>query len=215
MSELSAPTPDQRWHRCRNTDSVALEAYGLVKVAGASAENSRMVLQVQRPKKSDAYTEALAALGPAKIDAGRYGWCTFDWPAWVRYDAAETPAVGQLWGPQDDSTRLVKGNIGFMPLGAGLAEPDRVLVDHRTHYRKANWIRFSLPSAGLQTTDASVDDCTVEDSWDGFSPGSAVTVYNPAISSDYLFQGDSGDVGLAFYDPIEDRYHIAQMECPG
>ena len=214
MSEISPPTPDQRWHRCRNLDSVALESYGLAKVTGASVSAGRIVLEVKRPKKSDAYTEALVALAPAAIPVNHIGWCTFDWPSWVRYDTAEQPEAGELWGPQDDSTRLKQGAIGFLTLGEGVAQPDRVLVDHRPHYRKANWIRFELPSGGLTTAMASVANCDVLHAWDGFSPGDSVTVYNVEISQGYLFQGDAGNVGLAFYDPNEDRYHMMQMECP-
>lgn len=214
MSELSPPTPDQRWARCRNVDSVGLESFGLVKVNGATTSGGRIVLEVRRPQQTDAFTEALAALGPAAIGAGRVGWCTFDWPAWVRYDTADTPAAGQLWGPQDDSTRLKQGHIGFLTLGPGFSQPDRVLVDHRPHYCKANWIRFKLPAGGLTTSMASAAGCSVEYAWDGFSPGSSVTIYNIALESGYLFQGDAGAVGLAFYDPNQDRYHMAQLECP-
>jgi hypothetical protein len=89
-----------------------------------------------------------------------------------------------------------------------------VLVDHRSHYRKANWIRFKLPGGGLSTSTASVADCTVDFYWDGFSPGETVTVHNVPLAADYLFQGDADDVGLAFYDPNEDQYHLVQMECP-
>ncbi|MEQ8788884.1 MAG: hypothetical protein RIC55_21410 [Pirellulaceae bacterium] len=214
MSEVSPPTPDQRWLRCRNGDTVPLESYGLAKITGATVAAGRVVLEVKRPKKSDAYTEALVALGPASMAEGRIGWCTFDWPSWVRYDTAQQPAAGELWGPQDDSTRLKQGAIGFLTLGTGVAQPDRVLVDHRPHYRKANWIRFELPSGGLTTSMASIANCSVVHAWDGFSPGETVTVYNIELAEDWLFEGDAGDVGLAFYDPNEDRYHMMQMECP-
>lgn len=76
----------------------------------------------------------------------------------------------------------------------------------------AKWIHFTLPSA-LATTDASKASCTVYDYWQGGSPGSTVTVYNPAASSNYIFAGDSGARGLACYDDIEDKYKIVQLQC--
>lgn len=214
MTDVSPPTPDQRWHRCRNIDTAELEAYGLVKMRGTNVVRSRIVLDVQRPHQNDGYNQLLAAIGPTSIGVGKYGWCTADWPAWVRYDTADTPQAGQIWGPITSSTRIGKGHVGFQTLGGGVASPDRVLVDHQSHYHNASWIRFALPSAGLATTDEYVDGCDVLDWWDGFDPGSTVRVYNFLLDSGYLFEGQSGAVGLAFYDPNSDRYIVAQLECP-
>jgi hypothetical protein len=214
MSNVSPPTPDQRWHRCKNIDTVPLEAYSLVKSRGTKAVRSRIVLDVVRPHESDGYSQLVGALGPTSIGVGQFGWCTFDWPAWVRYDDADTPEAGQIWGTETNSGRLKKGKPGFQTLGGGAGSPVRVLVDHQPHYRKAAWIRFQLPEGGLATTDQHVDDCDVLEWWDGFDPGSTVRVYNFQLDAGFLFEGEADAVGLAFYDPLTDRYYIAQMECP-
>lgn len=78
---------------------------------------------------------------------------------------------------------------------------------------QARWIRF-VANGAYATTDASatVDGVTY---YDGYEPASPVTtVYNLAISSNYLFEGDDNDVGYALYDPDSDKYYIWQMECP-
>jgi hypothetical protein len=214
MTDVSPPTPDQRWFRCKNADSVSLDGYGLVKVNGANVVRSRMVFDVKRPLASDGYSQLVATLGPTSVAVGKYGWCTFDWPAWVLYDTADAPASGQLWGPETNSLRLKKGQVGFLALGGGVGPPDRVLVDHQPNYHNAGWIRFKLPSGGMATTDQYVDGCTVLDWWAGFDPGSTTRVYNFPLNVDFLFEGVESAVGLAFYDPLEGRYYTVQMECP-
>jgi hypothetical protein len=214
MSDVSPPTPDQRWHRCKNVDSVALDGHGLAKITSMNTVRSRSVLNVRRPVKADGFANTLAALGPTRIAPGGFGWCTLDWPAWVLYDTDTSPAAGQIWGPQDNSVLIKKGHTGFMTMGGGFGSPERVLVDHQSHYRKANWIRFALSANGLTTDDASVSGCEVLDWWDGFDPGSTVTVHNLQLETALLFEGAAGAVGLAFYDPLTDTYHIAQLECP-
>jgi hypothetical protein len=176
---------------------------------------SRSVFNLRLPTQGDAYANTLVALGPARIAPDGHGWCTLDWPAWVRYDTAAAPAAGQIWGPQTGSVRIKQGHNGFLAMGGGFGSPERVLVDHQSHYRKANWIRFALPAGGMTTAHSSASGCAVLDWWDGFNPGSSVTVNNFSLSVGRMFEGDEGAVGLAFYDPVNDNYQIAQMECPG
>lgn len=78
---------------------------------------------------------------------------------------------------------------------------------------KAKWIYFTLPSA-LAVTDASKASCTVTLFCQGSDPGATVTVWNMPASTNYIFSGASGNKGAAFYDDINDKYRIIQLECP-
>jgi hypothetical protein len=79
--------------------------------------------------------------------------------------------------------------------------------------QKARWIRFQL-AADLGHEDADAQ-ANVLDYWDGCDPdpnAAGVTVNNCATSSQYLFAGASGAIGLACYDPALDEYRIVQLE---
>ena len=76
---------------------------------------------------------------------------------------------------------------------------------------KAGIIRFSL-SASLAVTDATAS-VTVLDYYQGTDPGALTTINNLPISTDYLFNGVTGDVGLAFADGSANKYTIFQLEC--
>lgn len=81
---------------------------------------------------------------------------------------------------------------------------------------KAKWIRFSLPAGGITQLDLDKAGATVIEFWDGYSPGSTVTVRNKAISSNHQFRGNAGAIGLAVFDPTTgvDVYRIVDLECP-
>ncbi len=79
--------------------------------------------------------------------------------------------------------------------------------------RLAKHIEFTLGTA-LATTDASIGNATVNDSYDGIAPTGTQTVYNKAASSNYIFEGDIGDKGMAVLDYSDGHYKIWQMECP-
>ena len=71
---------------------------------------------------------------------------------------------------------------------------------------------FTL-NAAMATTDASkgadIETCNLKS-----LVGDTITVYNHAASSDYIFEGDSGDYGTAYYDQNNEKWYIIQMECP-
>ncbi len=84
-----------------------------------------------------------------------------------------------------------------------------------TFTQQATWIEFSVDDVnGFGTSDSSVT-VTVEVYHNGYTPSVAVTtIYNKSASSDYIFSGDDNDRGIALYDADQDKYYIAQMECP-
>ncbi len=80
-------------------------------------------------------------------------------------------------------------------------------------FNKARFINFEL-TAALTVASAAAD---VDDFWDGINPDpddEGITVYNRVASTGWIFEGDSGDKGIAVYDDQEDKYRIIQIECP-
>ncbi len=82
--------------------------------------------------------------------------------------------------------------------------------------QRARWVRFALSEA--LTFQASTAQAEVLSYWDGDHPDphhQGVVVLNCPTSGDqYMFAGAAGAVGLACYDPQEDKYRIVQLECP-
>jgi hypothetical protein len=81
---------------------------------------------------------------------------------------------------------------------------------------KRTFCRFTL-NAALATTDASKAATITHQYGRGTKHDTAITVYNfsAAVGGNYEYHGASGASGKAFYDPIEKKWHIFDMECPG
>ncbi len=83
--------------------------------------------------------------------------------------------------------------------------------------RPKRLVRFTLASA-LATSDASKSATVTNQYGDGqahTTGAAAITVYNLETQSSgtYVFEGDSGDAGLAYHDSGT-NFRILQMECP-
>jgi hypothetical protein len=121
------------------------------------------------------------------------------------YDAL----VGTLRGrAQTDSRPGAQGHARYMP--------DSGRWEITAMQQPARWIRFALTATMLYTDMTGTAE--VLEYWDGYDPdpdGEHLTVRNCALgSSRYLFAGAEGAVGLACYNPEQDRYHVVQLECP-
>ena len=77
------------------------------------------------------------------------------------------------------------------------------------------WVRFTL-NAALATTDETKAATIAKASWTETAPTDPITVTNleTHTASTYVFEGDSGDAGIALHRPADDSWHIVQMECP-
>lgn len=76
--------------------------------------------------------------------------------------------------------------------------------------------RFTL-SAALATSESSKSATMSAQYGKGRShPSTSITVYNllSHTAGTYVFEGDSGDAGYAYYDTAEKKWYIIQMECP-
>lgn len=91
----------------------------------------------------------------------------------------------------------------------------RLFIIHPFSYRTL--VRFTLDFA--LTTSDSVQTATLTDQYgmgvDNDTSAGAALVYNMETSSagTYLFEGNSGDAGLAIWDK-DNQYRIIQIECP-
>lgn len=117
--------------------------------------------------------------------------------------------TGNLRGEAYDSTYWKRH------LGRAIQAPDSGHFEIIALAHKARFIEFSATEA-VDTTDASFS-ADVEDYWDGYDPDptdAGITVYNQAASSDYIFECDNGDMGIARYDEWDGKYRWVQGECP-
>ena len=103
------PLLNQRWFECRNTESNAIPAHGVVEITGSENPSAgRLVYTVRRPIGD--WTKPTAVVGHHGLASGsdKYGMLTFDFPALVAYDTAKgTPALGETWSSGTDTYKLV------------------------------------------------------------------------------------------------------------
>lgn len=99
-----------RWIPFRNDASEAAPGHAILRVTGW--DTSGEVLKAAKPNAAWSSSGLFAFNGAAQVSAGGQGWCTFDLPATALYDSG-TPALGQTWGPQNNSWKLHTGNSGY------------------------------------------------------------------------------------------------------
>lgn len=75
--------------------------------------------------------------------------------------------------------------------------------------------RFTLDAA-LAKTDATKSGTLTAQCGRGSQHPSAITLNNPAdaTNGNYTYSGASGASGWAFYDPIQMKWWIFDMDCP-
>ena len=121
-----------QFQECRWMEAVAgdydIPAFGLVQITGATWEEpGRTVLSAVRPTNTNCQRIAINSWKP--IAASDYGLVTCEGPSYVLYDTADTPAIGQEWGPEADSFKAAKGKCGLIILGAADTTRGIVLVN--------------------------------------------------------------------------------------
>ncbi len=146
---------------------------------------------------SGAYTQALAYL---------LAWTGADY----EIDEASEFIVYDISGLRRGRahTDTIQGTRGRAIRVSDVDRWEIIELDHQ-----ARWIEFVVNDAGgFATTDASVtvDGITYHDGYD--ADPEITTVYNKSASSDYIFEGDDDDRGIALYDPLSGQYTIAGME---
>jgi len=115
------PTKAQRWHRFINNAGTTAVAHAPLRITGFSSR----LYQVDRPNDLGAF--GLTPInGRHDVPAGGKGLLTFDYPTFVEYNTAKTPAAGEQWGPVKDTWKIELDSIGFVIIGD--ADDGRVLV---------------------------------------------------------------------------------------
>lgn len=104
------------WVRVRST--VAMPPYSVMRITGALQSNGEIVYTVATPNATS--HDWYLINGPFAINAttGMEGLATFlTTGGYVRYDDANTPTLGEQWGPAIGSLEIVKGGSGFWIVG--------------------------------------------------------------------------------------------------
>jgi len=208
----------QRWLPVLNTESNIIPAHGAMELAGITydADNGRIVYQVKRPTSDDMTGVLFNSWEP--IAASGYGAGTMDFPCVGAYTGT-APAVGDSIGTTVSSYLLTGGNSGHLVVSDITAKTDLAVISGAAIAYK-QLVKFSLDAA--LTTAESFELATIEDQYGpgkDHPTGTAIKVWNMEVStaSTYLFEGDSGDFGLALFhrdNGTNLEFVIIQMECP-
>lgn len=139
--------------------------------------------------------------------------------------AAATSASVKFMELSTDATLTAGDNVTVYNTGSSRSSTEiyPVIRDFKSHLwcvaanptaDKKPLVRFTL-NAALATTDSSKAATITNQYGPGTDNSTSITVYNLAdnTGSAYVFEGDSGDAGLAFWDSGT-NYRIIQMECP-
>jgi hypothetical protein len=121
-----------------------------------------------------------------------------------------TPASGE---PVLQSAETGPIRILYKPAGTG--EKTCAVLFAIAGQEKKRLCRFTLDAA-LAVSDASVEATIASQYGDGVAHASNdITVYNllTHTAGTYVFEADSGDAGLAYYDSGT-SWRILNMECP-
>lgn len=123
-----SPFHQQRWVEAYNDGAATIPSRGICEITdsyrpdSASAETpngGRTVLKVRQPTTS--YVLKFAINGPLAIAAGKTGFVTTHYPAWVAYNAAYTPATDEEWGITSGSCLVTRYRSGLIILGDAIA----------------------------------------------------------------------------------------------
>ena len=211
---------DVRWILAKNTGATEVPAFGVVEIDGVThTESNQMVLNVKRPTGDEPSLFGINGWQP--IPASGHGLISLEGPVYVTYDTANTPAAGEIWGPQTDLFTAKKGNSGLIVFGTttiGEAKTQKIAVMDfvRGGGGLKQFCRFTT-TAAFDTSDGSVPGTIETQMGGGSDHASTSATFNNLLTSTanvYLFEGASGAAGLAWYTGTGTIWQIVQMECP-
>lgn len=111
--------PWQRRISFRNDAGESVPRWGVMRVTGGSAEE-----YITTSKPNSSFQRLYTVNLDADIAPGKFGLCTFLTAEtlhfadnYVLYNTANTPAVGESWGPAQDSWSIGKNGHGFVIIG--------------------------------------------------------------------------------------------------
>src|SRR5688500_15942732 len=113
--DLRAPFFRKPWVRIRNQANEDIPPFAVLRIAGATQSEGEIVYTVAKPNTT--FYRWYLVNGPVALPYGADhadGWGTFlTAGGYVLYDSADTPSLGESWGPQNGSWELKKYRYGF------------------------------------------------------------------------------------------------------
>lgn len=202
------PFDNRRFIKIDNDSGVVIPPHAALEITGTTyvAATGEIVWTVDQPTEDDLPAGLVCFNSHEQIGIGEVGAGTMDYPL-VCYPDTGSFTVGQTVGTKASSFGLIAGSA-FVVQGA--AKTGHYAIGKSPIVTPI--CQFTL-GATLATTDASksatITNCNIDS-----LEGDSITVYNHPASSNYIFEGDSGDYGTAWYDQNNDKWWIVQMECP-
>ena len=96
----------------RNDYAGVVPAYAVMRVTGTAAVGGKTIPTIDQPNSD--FKRLYLVNGKKPVPDNGYGVGSWLWDAdWVLYDDADTPAIGESWGPQSSSWELKKNRYGF------------------------------------------------------------------------------------------------------
>lgn len=184
------------------TADAEISGLSLVSVVGETVTNGRRLLQVEKLDPDNLYTKPIAAVGPGRILAGKQGYVSMDWPAWVRI-GGNSLDPGDKCGPTSDDGTIRSSGHGFICLEAVGGSLKRAKVLPSLAGRKALFSLLEL-TAALSSGDSTAS-VTETSPWSGVAT-------SPTSVTNHSYEGDSGDEALAFWDWVGGDYELVHVE---
>lgn len=205
------PFDNRRFVKFDNNSGSVVPPHAALEVTGTTytAATGEIVWEVTQPTEDDLDAGLVLFNSHEQVGIGEVGAGTMDFPL-VAYPDTGSFSAGDLVGTKDSSFGLIAGTQFVVQ---GVAKTGHYAIGKHIVGTVTPICQFYLDAA-LATTDASksatVDRCNVAS-----YVGDTITVYNHDESGgDYIFEGDSGDYGTAYYDQNNEKWYIIQMECP-
>lgn len=105
----------------RNDSGETIPAHAVMRVTDAEEDEDEVVFLAAKPNATR--QQIYLVNGDEDVEADGFGWGTFLWHAdYVLYNDANTPAYGEMWGPESGSWKLAKGRTGFGTWGHNITD---------------------------------------------------------------------------------------------
>ncbi len=158
MAEVtSGPTQDTlNWFPCKNAGALVIPAHGICQIDAPDGaelrDERRLILLVKQPDKLG-FTSSVMVNGPIPIQPGQDGVVTDGRIVVAAYNKSfETPAKGEIWGPQKDSSYVRRHIPGGRVLRDG--EKGRVILLRYEHYDI--WGKLTAELDGGETAECKL-----------------------------------------------------------
>ena len=206
------------WITADNVDTMTIPAFGVCEYTGITIDKGtgRLRAAIKRPTTADLTSICVNSWKPIEPDT--HGMVSIWGPVCFLYDGS----TSESYGPQANSFEAKGDNWGLTKLGATDQSDLCVGAFYLSQHPYKPVIKFELTDA-LSTSDAYEEATIKAQLGQGFdSPSTgvgAIRVYNTYDNSEssYIFEGDVGDWGLAYWngDRANPTYYtILNFECP-